>query len=522
MPGIDETESSFRVRQRNPGDFVKDSFRTISFGPGISAVIGKLKSDPKGSTKVQTVIFDKDKFKGKKAVVEWIRKHKMKILEAVPISSDEHILLSTKPDSIKTEDGFLLVKGTMLAPGRWNGLNYTSDNIEKSTIPNVKTSPTFLTVNHGRGFFDNVGVFTNLEKRGGRIEYEAIIDDSSTVNFIKNRMKTLQKAGIAQERAFEISSELYAKRTENGKTKELEATNIRIFRGSLVLEGACPPPHCTVNPIVNEDLKEKIEFDVDIPDCGCAGRIELATKCEAKFMNKSRTRYKKGFPGCVESKMKCAGLDKRHAEKMCNYIFWRRGGAGKTRNTIEEINREVLAEYFDSSDKEEYVEYLWEQIPEEIRLTIEEKNVEELEKYWEEFMMPEDGKESCPHEAIIAELEEKIRAVEGERDVLKEQVDELYPLKEELIQSLVTEEITAEDLKDWSVRKLMILAKHSGKDNDESPDDEEETDEEKKREKQSKVETEEKVALRHTEKGGETAEKKDNLKKTVSVDRIKI
>ena len=40
---VDETEDSFRLRQRNPSDFVPNSFRTITLDKGIKAVIGRLK-----------------------------------------------------------------------------------------------------------------------------------------------------------------------------------------------------------------------------------------------------------------------------------------------------------------------------------------------------------------------------------------------------------------------------------------------------------------------------------------------
>ena len=43
-PGIDETETSFRVRQKSPGEFIEGSFRTIDITDGIKAVIGRLKN----------------------------------------------------------------------------------------------------------------------------------------------------------------------------------------------------------------------------------------------------------------------------------------------------------------------------------------------------------------------------------------------------------------------------------------------------------------------------------------------
>lgn len=40
---VDETEDSFRLRQREPGDFMDTSFRTIAVTGGVKAVVGKLK-----------------------------------------------------------------------------------------------------------------------------------------------------------------------------------------------------------------------------------------------------------------------------------------------------------------------------------------------------------------------------------------------------------------------------------------------------------------------------------------------
>jgi hypothetical protein len=71
-------------RQRDPGDFKKGAmkdgadFDTITLGKGITAIIGKLKTPPKGSkagaTTVQTYRFDKTKFSAKQAK-EWLKSH---------------------------------------------------------------------------------------------------------------------------------------------------------------------------------------------------------------------------------------------------------------------------------------------------------------------------------------------------------------------------------------------------------------------------------------------------------------
>ena len=38
---VDETSTSFRLRQKEPGDFIQGSFRTIELTTGVKAVIGR-------------------------------------------------------------------------------------------------------------------------------------------------------------------------------------------------------------------------------------------------------------------------------------------------------------------------------------------------------------------------------------------------------------------------------------------------------------------------------------------------
>jgi len=80
-PEPDVTENYIRLRQRDPDDFVKASFRTITISAdkGIKAVIGKLKSDPNGSTVIQSYLFDKDKWTVAEAE-KWIEEHKKDIV----------------------------------------------------------------------------------------------------------------------------------------------------------------------------------------------------------------------------------------------------------------------------------------------------------------------------------------------------------------------------------------------------------------------------------------------------------
>jgi len=74
----EETENFVHVPVRDAGLFVDNSFRTIEIDAdkGIKAVIGKLKSDPKGSTKVQKFIFDKSKGWTLEKAKAWVNEHK--------------------------------------------------------------------------------------------------------------------------------------------------------------------------------------------------------------------------------------------------------------------------------------------------------------------------------------------------------------------------------------------------------------------------------------------------------------
>ncbi|MCX7611852.1 MAG: phage portal protein [Ignavibacterium sp.] len=53
--GVDETENSYRFRQRDPEDFDPESFRTITIDTGIKAVVGKLKNDNKNYSTIDYI-----------------------------------------------------------------------------------------------------------------------------------------------------------------------------------------------------------------------------------------------------------------------------------------------------------------------------------------------------------------------------------------------------------------------------------------------------------------------------------
>jgi len=93
----EETEEFIHIPVRSAADFVKDSFKTIDIDDkkGIKAVIGKLKSDPDGSTKVQKYIFDKSKGWTLEKAKKWVDDHKKEYDEA---DLDESFLKDEKEE----------------------------------------------------------------------------------------------------------------------------------------------------------------------------------------------------------------------------------------------------------------------------------------------------------------------------------------------------------------------------------------------------------------------------------------
>src|SRR3990167_7400512 len=92
MP-VDITDKYIRIRMRDLGQFVLDSFRTteLSKEQGLSAVMGRLKSDPNGRMVIQTYLFDRIKWSLDKAR-RWVEEHKAAPCrsECPMVRSEEH------------------------------------------------------------------------------------------------------------------------------------------------------------------------------------------------------------------------------------------------------------------------------------------------------------------------------------------------------------------------------------------------------------------------------------------------
>jgi polyhydroxyalkanoate synthesis regulator phasin len=87
----EETENYIHIPVRDASGFVDDSFRTIDIDAdnGIKAVIGKLKSDPEGSTHVQKFLFAKGKDWTMEKAQAWVNEHKKSADAASGLTSEE-------------------------------------------------------------------------------------------------------------------------------------------------------------------------------------------------------------------------------------------------------------------------------------------------------------------------------------------------------------------------------------------------------------------------------------------------
>lgn len=88
-PGIDETESEFRVRLRNPDDFQSDTFRTIPIKrdkPRVFGIVGRLQGET--NTTLQALRFPKEDGWTRGSVREWMDAHP-DIGKSAPIDDEE-------------------------------------------------------------------------------------------------------------------------------------------------------------------------------------------------------------------------------------------------------------------------------------------------------------------------------------------------------------------------------------------------------------------------------------------------
>ena len=71
MPGLDETENTFRYRVQDPEKF--DKFRVKPITEGVKITLGRVKGTDRWE--VQNYIFDKQRFKDAETVRKWLDQH---------------------------------------------------------------------------------------------------------------------------------------------------------------------------------------------------------------------------------------------------------------------------------------------------------------------------------------------------------------------------------------------------------------------------------------------------------------
>ena len=111
-PGIDETANEFRYRIRDPGDFTRGSFRrgTVKRDrPRVFAIYGRLKSEPDGGMKMQSLRFPKADGWTRQKVRGWISDHP-DIGKQVYVNLPEEDWEKAEAEETKMQNGDLRAK----------------------------------------------------------------------------------------------------------------------------------------------------------------------------------------------------------------------------------------------------------------------------------------------------------------------------------------------------------------------------------------------------------------------------
>jgi hypothetical protein len=94
-------KSEHTARVKSPDLFVADSFRRKKISDGVIIIIGKLKTDPAGSTVTQTYRFDKKKFSAEQ-VRKWLKDHN---INAISFEAAKNEMTVTEFKQLLKENG---------------------------------------------------------------------------------------------------------------------------------------------------------------------------------------------------------------------------------------------------------------------------------------------------------------------------------------------------------------------------------------------------------------------------------
>ncbi len=232
---VDETEKSFRLRQRDPGEFQDGSFRTIDITDGVKGVIGRLKE-----TKA------------------W-----MDIPAVQRIYSDNPELSLKEFSDVETYE---ITGVDIFAVGKWNGDKYTVKDLD-TLVDNFKKTKKdlkpYLKLGHGskqkllrEDELPAAGLIDNLRRIGHKLVADFI-------NMPKKVYQLIKRGAYSR-----VSSEIYPSVKINGEKFGLSLKAVAILGGEtpavstlddiLTLYASCGEAR-----VYEQGLKYKI-YEVDM------------------------------------------------------------------------------------------------------------------------------------------------------------------------------------------------------------------------------------------------------------------
>ncbi len=201
MPEI--TDNYIWIPVRSADSFAQDSFRqiTLSEDEGIHARIGKLQSDPDGSTVVQSYYFDKDKWSSEKAQA-WVKDNKKSSAQGMQRRYIEHITRMDFSDQKNPKiEGYAAVfnQRTEIWPGFWEQIS------PGAFTDAIKSDDIYALLNHDpSNILGNTGSRTlTLSEDDHGLKYQIIPPDTT----LGRDTTTLIKRGDLRKSSFGFNIE---------------------------------------------------------------------------------------------------------------------------------------------------------------------------------------------------------------------------------------------------------------------------------------------------------------------------
>lgn len=260
MP-VDETETSWRVRVRQPSEFQEGSFRTIDIDEqrGIKAVIGRLKEGD-NPTAVQSFVFDKEHdWTGAKAEA-WVREHgeTPKALMETLLTKDlgpEPVVFDFDILSQKSEGEDLIIEGWATE----QIVDRDKEVVEVSTLEleGFKSNPVLLyqhNPDHPIGQVLEIQVKDNPETARPGVWVKAKITSGTRLG---EEVIRLVKAGVL--RAFSIGGKAKQRLRQRGRTL---LRGLKLFELSVVSIPANPQALFAISKGLGDYIPQVSALDI--------------------------------------------------------------------------------------------------------------------------------------------------------------------------------------------------------------------------------------------------------------------